>query len=183
MDIITIPDEIACLELLEKYSTPRHIILHSIRVWQVGKILGEGLLRRGHVVDMALLRASCLLHDIGKYPCIVEGGGFHDLRGQQILGEEGFPSVGHIVVQHIVLRGGENDPVAEEHVVYYADKRVVHDEVVSLDDRFDYLQRTYGRSPGAVLKVMEMKEEAVRVEREIFMLLDFSPDDIVRLIY
>ena len=182
MSVETIPDERECLELLEKYHTPNHIILHSIKVWEVAKLVGRGLLRQDHHVDMALLRASCLLHDIGKYPCIVEGGGYHDLRGEQILVEEGLQSVARIIVQHVVLRGPKDRPVAEEHVVFYADKRVVHDEIVSLAERFVYLEQTYGRSDKAVRKLLEMKEETIKLEEKIFMLLDFLPADVSGLI-
>ena len=74
-----IPGEEECYALLEKYETPHHIILHSKKVWEVGRLLGEGLLRKSHSVDMDLIRASCLLHDIGKYPCIRDGEKYHDI--------------------------------------------------------------------------------------------------------
>jgi len=182
MSILTIPDEKTCYDLLQKYCTPNHIVRHSEKVLQVGAVLGEGLLRGCYHVDMDLIKASCLLHDIGKYLCIAEGGGYHDVRGEEILDREGFQSVGHIIVQHVVMRTAKNRPVAEEHVVYYADKRVVHDEVVSLTERFLYLQRTYGKDSTELTFLASMEEEARRVEREIFLLLDFSPDDISELV-
>jgi hypothetical protein len=182
MSIEAIPGERDCLILLEKYKTPNHIILHSKKVWDVGRLVGEGLLRQNHALDMALLRASCLFHDIGKYPCLVDGEGYHDLRGEQILVEEGLPSVARIVVQHVVLRGSRDAPVGEEHILFYADKRVVHDEIVNLDDRFVYLYQTYGRNPEAVKKLHVMKEETIRLEEKIFMLLDFLPLDVDGLV-
>ncbi len=57
---------------------------------------------RNHLVDMDLLCASCLLHDIGKYPCILDGTGYHDVRGEKILEQEGYSDVARIVVQHVV---------------------------------------------------------------------------------
>lgn len=182
MTIENIPNETECLALLDKYSTPLHIVLHSRMVWEVGKLVGEGLLRQDYHVDMALLRASCLLHDIGKYPCIVDGSGYHDVRGEEILGVEGFPNVARIIVQHVVLRGSKDRPIAEEHILFYADKRVVHDEVVSLDERFIYLEKTYGRSDKAISKLLEMKEETMKLEEKIFLCLDFGPTDVTELI-
>ncbi len=104
--------------------------------------------------------ASCLLHDIGKYPCILDGSGYHDVRGEKILEEEGYSDVARIVVQHVVLRG-PSFPIREEHVLFYSDKRVVHDELVSLDDRFVYLEQTYGTSALAVERLMLMKQETL----------------------
>ena len=176
------PNEQECLALLEKYRTPDHIILHSRKVWEVGKIVGEGLLRRNHPVDLSLLRASCLLHDIGKYPCILDGTRYHDIRGEQILEAEGLSAIGAIVVQHVILRSEIDGPVKEEHIVYYADKRVVHDEVVSLEERFLYLNQTYGKNPKAVEGLMLMKQETQRLEEAIFILLDFDPEDVTTLL-
>ncbi len=182
MKIRAIPDHLGCIDLLEKYETPTHIVLHSEMVWQVGRVIAEGLMRQRYVVDLDLLRASCLLHDIGKYLCIKDGGGYHDVRGQLILDQEGFPDIGRIVVQHVVLRGEKNRPLAEEHVLFYADKRVVHDEIVTLDDRFLYLEETYGSSSEAVRRLNIMKQETVSLEERIFDLLDFFPSDITSLV-
>jgi len=178
MTSIAIPDESDCIDLLEKYHAPPHIILHSRKVWDVARVLGEGLLRGEYPIDMELLRASCLLHDIGKYPCLVDGSGYHDMRGEQILQEEGFPVVAGLVAQHVILRGSKDDPVKEEHVLFYSDKRVVHDQLVTLDDRFVYLEETYGKNPRACELLLVMKQETIRLENAIFDHLDFGPDDI-----
>ncbi len=136
------------------------------------------MLRQEYPIDMELLRASCLLHDIGKYPCVLDGSRFHDVRGEQILQEEGFPVVASLVAQHVILRGTKDDPVREEHVLFYADKRVVHDQLVTLEDRFAYLEETYGKTARACERLFVMKQETIRLENAIFLLLDFGPDDI-----
>jgi HD superfamily phosphodiesterase len=177
-----VPDEKQCYALLEKYATPEHIIAHSRKVWDVGRLLGESLVKRNHAVDLDLLRASCLLHDIGKYPCILDGTGYHDIRGEQILEQEGFGEVARIVVQHVILRGPKGSPIREEHVLFYSDKRVAHDKLVSLEDRFVYLEQTYGTNPKAIQGLMFMKSETLRLENEIFLLLDFGPEDVSRLL-
>jgi uncharacterized protein len=179
---LEIPGELECLSLLEKYKTPCHIVAHSKAVWAVGEILAEALIRHDCQLDRSLVRASCLLHDIGKYPCIVEGKGYHDVMGEQILEKEGFPNVGRIVVQHVVLRTPKDSPICEEHVVFYADKRVVHDRIVSLEDRFIYLEETYGRNASALGWLLEMKKQTMKLEDEIFNRVDFSPDDLVFLV-
>lgn len=177
-----VPSENECDALLAKYETPAHIISHSRKVAQVGRLLGVGLQERDYPLNMALLDASCLLHDIGKYPCIVEGSGYHDVRGEEILEAEGFPAVARIVVQHVVLRGAKDDPIREEHIVFYADKRVVHDNVVSLDERFIYLTDTYAKSKEAAEWLLRMKADCTRLEEQIFDLLEFGPEDVPRLI-
>jgi uncharacterized protein len=177
-----IPTAKNCRQLLEKYNTPAHIILHCQKVWEVARVLGEGMLRRDHPLDMALLQASCLLHDIGKYPSILNRSKFHDLHGERILEQEGFPDVASIVGQHVILRSKRGDPIKEEQVLFYADKRVVHDKVVSLKDRFIYLFETYAKTPEAVDRLMVMKEDTILLERQIFLLLDFAPEELIDLL-
>jgi len=82
----------------------------------------------------------------------------------------------------VVLRGEKDRPLAEEHVLFYADKRVVHDEIVTLDDRFVYLEKTYGKTPEAIKRLNLMKEETLFLERRIFDVLDFMPMDVARLV-
>lgn len=181
MIVNTIPNEQECILLLEKYNTPHHIVLHSRKVWEVGRLLGEKVKNHSEI-DIDLLRASCLLHDIGKYPSILGGKKYHDVIGEEILIEEGLASVGNIIVQHVILRSDVALRVCEEHLLFYADKRVVHDSVVSLDERFLYLIDTYGKTSEAIRRLMEMKEETKRVEDAIFGFVDFSPDEIISLI-
>ncbi len=152
--------------------------MHSRKVWEVAQVLAEGLRVKDIPLDMALVRASCLLHDIGKYPCILDGSGYHDIRGEQILQQEGFPAVARIVVQHVILRADPEDGLREEHVLFYADKRVVHDQLVSLDRRFEYLEETYGKTSGAVKGLLAMKDQTVRLEQTIFVHLDFAPAEM-----
>jgi uncharacterized protein len=179
---ISVPDEAGCLALLRKYNTPEHIISHSRMVWAVGKLLADGLLKKGFLIDLKLLRASCLLHDIAKYPCIVDKSGWHDEKGEEMLRKEGLPLVGSIVLQHVLLRGDSNDDIGEPHLLNYSDKRVVHDRVTSLDERFTYLAQTYGKTPRALERLEVMKKATFRLERRIFRHLDFLPEDVPDLI-
>lgn len=179
MPNVAIPTDEESYGLLRKYETPEHIVRHSQRVWDVGRLLGAALAHQQYPVNLGLLKASCLLHDIGKYPCILDGTRYHDVRGEQILLEEGFPEVARIIVQHVMLRSGPEAPVREEHLLYYSDKRVVHDEVVSLEDRFVYLLDTYAKNPESERGIMRMKAETLRIEQSIFLFLDFHPDELI----
>jgi putative nucleotidyltransferase with HDIG domain len=179
------PSEEKCYLLLYKHNTPDHIIRHSEMVWKVARVVANGLIRKNeHIrISMETLRAACLLHDIGKYPCILDGAHYHDKRGQRMLEEEGLPEVGRIVARHVILGDRDGEPVREKHVLFYADKRVVHDELVSLEKRFEYLFHTYARSDRAREALQAMKESTLVLERKIFGLLDFTPEDLYSLIY
>lgn len=178
----TLLDDEACLALLRKYKTPDHIVRHSTMVWKVGRVIADGLLRKDYVIDKRLVSSSCLLHDIGKYPSILEGTKYHDVRGKEILEEEGFPDEAHIVGRHVLLKDREGEPLSEKHVVYYSDKRVVHDRLVSLPERFEYLFDTYAKTQQARDWLQKMKDETLNLEDRLFSLLDFEPHDVETLI-
>ncbi len=179
---MTIPDEHTCMALVRKYETPDHIVRHSLQVWLVARVIGSAMIRRHHPMDMDLLKAACLLHDIGKYPCILEGNRYHDIKGQEMLEYEGYPEVGSIIARHVNLREKDGEPIGEAHVLFYADKRVNHDEIVSLEERFDYLFRTYAKSPQTTAGIGKMKADTMRLEERIFRLLDFDPDRLAAMV-
>ena len=86
--------------------------------------------------------------------------------------------MGMIVAQHVFLGGPKDRPVAEEHVVFYADKRVMHDQIVSLESRFIYLNETYGKTTEALDRLSFMKQETIDIESAIFEILKFGPEEI-----
>ena len=64
----------------------------------------------------------------------------HARTGAQFLSDRGYPEVGHIVRQHVVLdEYFASEELTEAEIVNYADKRVLHDQVVSLKERKYYI--------------------------------------------
>ena len=64
----------------------------------------------------------------------------------KLLKGMGYERVGEVVAQHIWLcKEGDPSSVSEEEIVNYADKRVMHDRIVSLEERFSDLKERYGR--------------------------------------
>jgi hypothetical protein len=92
----------------------------------------------------------------------------------------GYERVARIVGQHVRLEGEKtNDEWLNEVIlVHYADKRVRHDEIVDLEERFQYLIETYGRSPEAVERIEALYQETLGLEKEIFHYLPFPPREL-----
>jgi hypothetical protein len=44
------------------------------------------------------------------------------------------------------------------------------------------LENTYGKTPEAVAGLRKMKENTFRLEKKLFLHLDFEPDDLVGLL-
>jgi hypothetical protein len=78
----------------------------------------------------------------------------------------------------------EADPscVSEEEIVNYADKRVMHDRIVPLEERFSDLKARYGQDQKAVDYLERLQKEIYGIENKIFSILQIDPNDLQRLL-
>jgi len=63
-------DREECLRLMERYGMLENIIAHSLEVTKVALLLSTELNRKGQTIDLCLVEAASLLHDIAKTLCI-----------------------------------------------------------------------------------------------------------------
>ena len=82
----------------------------------------------------------------------------------------GYPAVAEIVREHVWLsrNPAEPWPLREVEIVNYADKRVLHDLVVTLGQRFADLRRRYGRTPEIVDRITTNEQRSLILEKKIF---------------
>jgi len=155
---------------------------HSFRVMQVAVFLGEALAAAGFDLHLPLVTVGALLHDIGKTPCLGTLTN-HAEWGAVILEELGYPQVAQVVREHVHLQGDLTDSMAlrEAEVVNYADKRVLHEEVVTLEARFADAKVRYGRTPEALARIQATEIRARALEKKIFASLDLDPDNLLHL--
>lgn len=171
-----IPDESTCRQLIDRYSMLPNIVKHSYRVCQVAAFLGKALSREEGGPDLALIVASSLLHDITKTRSLKTRED-HAGTGGSLLEALGYPQVAEVVRGHVRLTDGDHrGPLREVHIINYADKRVRHDAVVSLEDRFVDLMERYGQTPERRLRLEAMRETALELERKIFRRIGTTPD-------
>jgi len=158
-----------------------NIVSHSLEVAKVALFLSVELNKKGQKIDLDLVEAGSLLHDLTKTECLKTKDD-HARTGGQVLKGMGYERVGDIVAQHIWL-GKEGDPscVTEEEIVNYADKRVMHDQIVSLGERFSDLKARYGLNPKAMDYLERLQTEIYGIENKIFFILQFDPNDLRHL--
>jgi len=152
---------------------------HSLRVARVARVLAVHLPSSHPPLDLALLEAGALLHDIAKTECL-KTQEKHTDRGAAFLDARGYPEVAEIVAQHVNLKAepSKNQGITEIEIVHYADKRVLHEEIVDLQTRFDYLQRQYGRTPEDRKRIAQLLENSLDQEKRIFRDLPFPPSEL-----
>jgi putative nucleotidyltransferase with HDIG domain len=144
--------------------------------------LGEALAAAGWPLHLPLIEAGALLHDLGKTPCLGTSRS-HAEWGAALLEELGYPEVAQVVRQHVYLQPWENisHHPGEVEVVNYADKRVMHDRVVTLETRFADLQERYGRTPEARSRIATLQARTRVLEERLFAGLPLTPHDLLQL--
>jgi Na+-transporting NADH:ubiquinone oxidoreductase subunit NqrA len=66
-------------------------------------------------------------------------------------------------------------------LVNYADKRVLHETVVTLEERFTDLKVRYGRTPEALARIQVTEVKARALEEKLFAPLQLRPLDLLRV--
>jgi uncharacterized protein len=174
-----IPTIEQCYEMMEKYGMLENIKAHSIMVEKVASIIGRGLKEAGKDVSLSMIAAGALMHDIAKTQCL-DTREDHAVKGSEICMESHFEEIANIVREHVIL--GSFDPdgkVTEKEIIYYADKRVNHDKLVSLDERMEHLFTRYAKGNKRLEGLIEENFiQCKKVEKKLFALLNFKPENL-----
>jgi len=165
-----IPSRAECLRMLKENGTLENIIAHSVAVTDIAMELGKALKARGENVDLKLLEAGALLHDIGKTEGL-KGGHESEIShgdiGADMLKKMGHHKLAEIARSHMfskIFELGSLD-TWEKKLVYYADKRVNHNKRVALNERLDYLINRYPQGAEMFRKAKPLLD---KLEKEIF---------------
>jgi hypothetical protein len=93
----------------------------------------------------------------------------HSETGGEMLTRMGYPEVGDIIRQHVLLDIYETrTPVTVEEIVNYSDKRVLHDQVVSLNKRLEYIKVRYADIKEFQKRLNLMWEKSKDLENKLF---------------
>ncbi len=150
-------------------------------VSRVAVYIGRLLALYGLPLNISLIRAGSLLHDIGKTESLVTGED-HAKKGAEIVKSSGYYELVPIVENHVRLLERElEEPLDEIKIVNYADKRVLHDKIVTLEHRFEDLRIRYGDTPEKRKWISRMEVRMKCLEKRIFQNLPVSPEHVLYL--
>ncbi|THB76098.1 MAG: HD domain-containing protein [Desulfobacteraceae bacterium] len=172
---MNLPDQKECYRIMARMTMPDHIKDHCRMVCRVASFLGCSLQPIYPGINLRLAAVSALLHDITKFQSFSTGE-MHSETGKTLIQNMGYPEVADIIRQHVILdRYTLGGPVTEVEIVNYSDKRILHDRIVSLDERLTYIQEKYGDDRAMALRVDMMWKNSKMLEDKIFRHLNFSP--------
>ncbi len=162
MENCGLPTRKECFDILEEYRAASHIVKHSLAVAKLAVFLAQRLKEKGVAIDVELVERACLLHDVMRVCDLKESdyrkfeqnysqedkskwqqlrtkykGTPHEHATYDILKEK-YPAIALVIRKHrymSMLDEKEKPSTWEEKLVYYADKRVMHERIVSLKER------------------------------------------------
>ena len=178
-----IPSIETCFLLMEKYGMLGNIKAHSVVVAKIARLIAKGLEQAGVDISIEKTTAAALMHDIGKTASLKYGGD-HTEIGRQICLRNHFEEIADIVREHVIFKDYELDgDYSEKEIVYYADKRVNHDRIVSLDERLVYILERYGNNQQDLCRRIKKNFKlCAKVEKKLFTKLNFRPESLSRLV-
>lgn len=163
-----IPTDEQCFEIWNTYQMLTNIRQHSTLVAHIATFLGQQALNKGWPVQLPAVRAAALLHDLGKTYALRFGGNHCQIGAAMVMHQTNNPALAQAVIHHVYWPG-EIDLV--QHFlplsILYADKRVKHDQIVSLEERFADLFERYGTSEVQRESIQRSLRQARRVEQEL----------------
>jgi len=192
--------------LWAEYNVPKHIVQHMKRVADVALFMAEKIFKNSEQIQTVSYAA--LLHDLVKvcdfkdfdpdnFPHEYDEKDFqmwgelvkkysdlgHERAAAQILQNMNEAELSTIIRKHrftalLDANPDERPESVEEKIVYYADKRVKHHEIVSLKERLDDGRRRYFPDGNVPVQDDQVRDVIWHLEKELCDLAHISPEDI-----
>ncbi len=176
-----IPSIDECYEIIGRHGMLINIIRHSEQVMNVALAIVDNL-HADVTVDRPLVAAASLLHDITKTRAL-ETKERHDTTGAELLRAMGLEKVAEIVEHHVFFRDfNPGGPLEEREIVFYADKRVMHDKIVTVEERISDLVARYGTTPEHTERILKNREFILEVDKKIQSFMQTDMESAIQLI-
>lgn len=161
-EALFIPSRELALAMLEWYAGDERIIRHCKAVANVAQEIALRAEKRGHQLNLRLIEAGALLHDICR-----KRHSDHALAAFDLLNRLGYPEVGRVAVAHMDLPPDALTHIDERAVVYLADKLVQGDNCVGLNARFDHAMEKYKDDSSAAAAIKKRMDDAITVMQKL----------------
>lgn len=167
---------------MSRYEMLDNIRAHSLVVAKVAHLLARNLFKVGVDISVEMVTAGALMHDIGKTASLKTGQD-HSKLGRQICIENDLHEIADIVGEHVRLKDYYiYGCYSAKEIVFYSDKRVTHDTIVSLEDRLTYIIGRYGKNRENLENAIRVNFELCkRVEKKLLGKLDFASEELAIL--
>jgi CTP:molybdopterin cytidylyltransferase MocA len=159
LDVPSTQEAMALLRIHQFENTS--VMAHAKTVASLAKTIGQALNRFGNDLNVQLIEAAGILHDIAK------GQPDHARKGAEIITANGFQAVADAAGRHMDLVFDPSKGIGEAEVVYLADKMVSGSEIVPLVNRLQTQKQQFRDDPEAVKMMTFRMEQAIGIMHSI----------------
>jgi putative nucleotidyltransferase with HDIG domain len=168
-----------CEAWLRENGAGESLLAHVRKVARCAYRMAAWLRQRGEMVNPVLAQRGGLLHDLDKISAATQYGTHGELAAH-LLSERGEFALADIARRHVMhkIRTSDDAPQTwEEKLVYYADKLVEGDQVVSWQVRLQALRQRY---PEYINSFELSRPYLAGLEQAICQALTLTPEELVR---
>lgn len=163
-----IPTRRMCEQLWADRKLSENLKEHMTAVADLSVRIGTTLNQKGFSLNIPLIEAAALLHDIDK------GMPHHERKGAETLEALGFPEIAPIVRAHMRLSHDVQPRIDELTVVFLTDKLFSGSKAVTLKKRYAEKMLLYQDNPEVLRIIREQLEIARNLEKQIETVLGAS---------
>lgn len=179
INIKKIPTMEQCYQIISDSKMLPNIVKHSEQVMNVALIIFNNL-KPGINLNKNLILSGSLLHDIKKTESLTSREP-HDIIGAEFVKNLGYIELAEIIEEHVILKNFiPEGPLLEKEIVFYADKRVMHDEIVSVEKRIDDILIRYGKTKRRRIEILKNKKIILEVEKKVIFNLKNDIGEILK---
>lgn len=190
-DDLKIPARKEIEQWRDEAGLPENVAAHCDAVADLSESLGKQLIQRGVLLRPLALRRAAETHDLFRFVDFHEGAGpkgyeelperkekhdhwrrtyplmRHESACAQFLRDRGYEGLASMVEPHGLHLPELKRTTIEQKILFYADKRVIGDKVVTVDERFEDFAIRYGKGSMTPDQQVWLKEVQA-MERELF---------------
>lgn len=155
-----VPTEEECYAIIKSANTPLKVFNHCQQVAQLSCLIAGCLIKSGCQMNLELIRAAALLHDLAK------GEPRHAHVGARML--MNYPKVAEIIAEHTDICPSPMDQgLSEKEIVYLADKLVNDNQIISLQVRFSGCLEQYKNNQEVLNKIRQRLSNAEIIQTKV----------------
>jgi putative nucleotidyltransferase with HDIG domain len=174
LHIAAIPSRQACEQLLSaRFDPDSPVIRHCRAVAQLALLMAVKLNDSGCRLDLELIEAAALLHDLAR------GKPRHAAAGAAMLRGMGYDDVADLVAVHMELPPREGDAIDAADLLFLADKLMEGERFVPLETRFRRQLERHADDLAVLGNITRRLESARTIQRRVEERLGLSVADLI----
>jgi putative nucleotidyltransferase with HDIG domain len=180
-ETLRLPRYMQCLQWLQSAGASHNLLAHVHTVAALAYQMALWIRNNGHAVDPILAHRGGLLHDLSKATSFQSPDHRldHGEMAAQLLSDTQQPVLAEIARRHLLFRPlepGRSPETIEQKLVFFMDKLVEHNRVVTLEERIHHLRQRYTLDPARLDALMPHLHT---MQMELCSLAGLDPDDLI----